>query len=111
MGGDLKQTVVVENRPSGGGVLANSLVAKAAPDGYTLGIVSSTFTTGAAIRTNLDYDAVRSFPPIAMIAKGPLLVRSEEHTSELPSLMRISYAVLCLKHNNRPTRRTVSAPL
>lgn len=74
MGDALKQTVVVENRPSGGGVLANSLVAKAAPDGYTLGMVSSTFTTGAAIRTNLGYDAVKSFTPVAMIAQGPLLI-------------------------------------
>ncbi|MVW79440.1 Bug family tripartite tricarboxylate transporter substrate binding protein [Bordetella sp. 02P26C-1] len=74
MGDALKQSVVVENRPSGGGVLANSLVSKADPDGYTLGMVSSTFTTGAAIRDNLGYDAVKSFTPVAMIAKGPLLV-------------------------------------
>lgn len=74
MGDALKQSVVVENRPSGGGVLANSLVAKAAPDGYTLGMVSSTFTTGAAIRNNLGYDAQTSFTPVAMIAKGPLLI-------------------------------------
>lgn len=70
----LKQSVVVENRPSGGGVLANSLVAKAAPDGYTLGMVSSTFTTGAAIRKDLGYDAQTSFTPVAMIAKGPMLI-------------------------------------
>jgi tripartite-type tricarboxylate transporter receptor subunit TctC len=74
MGDALKQSVVVENRPSGGGVLANSLVSKAEPDGYTLGMVSSTFTTGAAIRDNLGYDAIKSFTPVAMIAKGPLLV-------------------------------------
>jgi tripartite-type tricarboxylate transporter receptor subunit TctC len=70
----LGQTVIVDNRPSDGGVLANSVVARAQPDGYTLVVVSSTFTTGAAIRTNLQYDVVKDFKPVAMLARGPLLV-------------------------------------
>jgi tripartite-type tricarboxylate transporter receptor subunit TctC len=70
----LGQPVLVDNKPAGGGVLANAFVAKAAPDGYNLVVLSSTFTTGAAIRTNLQYDAVRSFKPVAMLGKGPLLV-------------------------------------
>ena len=70
----LGQPVVVDNKPAGGGVLANAFVAKAPPDGYTLVVLSSTFTTGAAIRTNLQYDAIRSFKPVAMLGKGPLLV-------------------------------------
>src|SRR3546814_4572194 len=40
---------------------------------------------------------------IAAIAEGGIVVRSEEHTSELQSLMRISYAVLCLKKNKTIT--------
>ncbi|AEG94041.1 Bug family tripartite tricarboxylate transporter substrate binding protein [Ramlibacter tataouinensis] len=70
----LGQPVLVENKPAGGGVLANTFVAKAPPDGYSLVVLSSTFTTGAAIRTNLQYDAVKSFKPVALLAKGPLLV-------------------------------------
>ncbi|MBA2962352.1 MULTISPECIES: tripartite tricarboxylate transporter substrate-binding protein [Ramlibacter] len=70
----LGQPVVVDNKPAGGGVLANAIVAKAPPDGYTLVVLSSTFTTGAAVRTNLQYDAVKSFKPVAMLGKGPLLV-------------------------------------
>ena len=68
------QPVVVDNKPAGGGVLANAFVAKAPPDGYNLVVLSSTFTTGAAIRTNLQYDAIKSFKPVAMLGKGPLLV-------------------------------------
>lgn len=71
---NLGQPVVVENKPAGGGVLANAFVAKAPPDGYNLVVLSSTFTTGAAIRNNLQYDAVKSFKPVAMLGKGPLLV-------------------------------------
>ena len=74
------QPVVVENKPAAGGVLANALTAKAAPDGYTLVVLSSTFTTGAAIRTNLPYDAIRSFTPVAMLAKGPMLITVSQHT-------------------------------
>lgn len=67
-------SVVVENKPAAGGILANVLLAKAPPDGYTLVVLSSTFTTGAAVRKNLQYDAVKSFTPIAMLAKGPMLI-------------------------------------
>jgi tripartite-type tricarboxylate transporter receptor subunit TctC len=70
----LGQPVVVDNKPAGGGVIANGFVAKAPADGYALVVLSSTFTTGAAIRTNLAYDAIKSFKPVAMLAKGPLLV-------------------------------------
>ncbi|MDB5945536.1 MAG: tctC [Ramlibacter sp.] len=70
----LGQPVLVDNKPAGGGVIANAYVAKAPPDGYALVVLSSTFTTGAAIRTNLAYDAVKSFKPIALLARGPLLV-------------------------------------
>ncbi|MDW5442728.1 tripartite tricarboxylate transporter substrate binding protein [Polaromonas sp. SM01] len=70
----LGQTVLVENKAAGGGVIANAYIAKAPPDGYALVVLSSTFTTGAAIRTNLQYDAIKSFKPVAMLAKGPLLV-------------------------------------
>jgi len=74
LGDSMKSTIVVENKPSGGGILANVLVAKAPADGYTLAVVSSTFTTGAAVRDNLSYDPVKSFTHVAMLAKGPLLV-------------------------------------
>jgi len=70
----LGQPVVIDNRPAGGGILANVAVARAPGDGYMIAVVSSTFTTGAAIRTNLQYDAVKDFKPVAMLAKGPLLV-------------------------------------
>jgi len=72
--------VVVENKPAAGGILANMLLSKAPADGYTLVVLSSTFTTGAAIRTNLPYDAQTSFAPVAMLAKGPLLITVGKHT-------------------------------
>ena len=74
-------SVVVENKPAAGGILANVLLAKAPADGYTLVVLSSTFTTGAAVRKNLQYDAIKSFTPIAMLAKGPMLITVGNNTS------------------------------
>ena len=73
-------SVVVENKPAAGGILANVLLAKAPADGYTLVVLSSTFTTGAAVRKNLQYDAITSFTPIAMLAKGPMLITVGNNT-------------------------------
>lgn len=87
-------SVVVENKPASGGILANVLVAKAPADGYTLVVLSSTFTTGAAVRNNLQYDAVKSFAPVSMLAKGPLLITVGNNTpfKTLPELVSFAQA-------------------
>jgi tripartite-type tricarboxylate transporter receptor subunit TctC len=68
------EPVVIENRPGAGGLLGTASVATAAPDGYTLILLSPTFTIGPAVRKNLPYDTVRDFTPIAFIGRSPLLV-------------------------------------
>jgi len=75
LGAELGQTVVVDNRPGAGTAIAAGQVAKAPADGYTLFFSSgSTFTANPAIRSNLPYDAVKSFEPIAIVARIPLIV-------------------------------------
>ncbi|MEP7070588.1 MAG: tripartite tricarboxylate transporter substrate binding protein [Usitatibacter sp.] len=69
-----KIPVIVDNRPGAGGSIGAAIVAKAAPDGYTLCLLSSSFTTNAAIQTNLPFDPVAGFAPVAMVAKGPMLL-------------------------------------
>lgn len=72
---ELKQPVVIDNRPGAGTAIAAAYVAKAPADGYTLLLSSgSTFTANPAIRPNLPYDAVKSFNPIAIVARIPLIV-------------------------------------
>jgi tripartite-type tricarboxylate transporter receptor subunit TctC len=71
----LGKPVVIENRAGAGTVLGASAVAKAPADGYTLLVSSgSTFTVNPAIRPNLPYDAVKSFDPIAIVARIPLIL-------------------------------------
>jgi tripartite-type tricarboxylate transporter receptor subunit TctC len=66
--------VVIDNRGGAGGVIGSADVAKAAPDGYTLLLVSSTFTINPAIKKNMPFDTVKDFTPVAFIARSPLLV-------------------------------------
>jgi tripartite-type tricarboxylate transporter receptor subunit TctC len=66
--------VVVENRGGGGTVIGTTAVATAPPDGYTLLLVSPTFTINPAVRKTMPFDTVKDFTPVAFIARAPLLV-------------------------------------
>jgi len=68
------QPVIVENRSGAGGMIGTSAVAAAPPDGYTLLLVSSTFTINPAIRKSMPFDAIKDFTPVAFVARSPLLV-------------------------------------
>lgn len=70
----LGQPVVIDNRAGAGGSLGAAQVAKAAPDGYTLAMVSSSFTTNAAIQSKLPFDPVAGFSAVALVGKGPLVL-------------------------------------
>ncbi len=75
LGESLGQAVVIENRAGAGTIVGASYVAKAAPDGYTLFISSgSTFTVNPAINANLPYDPVKSFEPVGLVARVPLIL-------------------------------------
>jgi tripartite-type tricarboxylate transporter receptor subunit TctC len=67
------QPVVVENRAGAGGMIGTSAVAAAPPDGYTLLLVSPTFTINPAIKKNMPFDTAKDFTPVAFIARSPLL--------------------------------------
>ena len=67
LGDGLKQPVVVENRPGAGGMIGASIVAKAAPDGYTLLLGGPGFAVNAGVRDNLPYDPRKDFRGVAQI--------------------------------------------
>ena len=71
--------VLPENRTGAGSIIANEFVAKSAPDGYTLLVVSGAFVTQAATTKKLPYDSVRDFSWISTVVTYPLVfsVRSD----------------------------------
>ncbi len=72
MGPILGQTVIVENRGGGGGTLGADAVAKAKPDGYTIGMATmSTHGSNPAVYTRLPYDPIKDFAPITNVVSVP----------------------------------------
>jgi tripartite-type tricarboxylate transporter receptor subunit TctC len=66
---------IVENRAGGaGGAVGANVVAKAAPDGYTLMLSASIHIITPFLNSKIPYDAVRDFAPVSLVAAGPLLV-------------------------------------
>ncbi len=69
----LGQQFVVENRPGASGNLGADVVAKSAPDGYTIGLITaSTHGVTPALGTKLPYDSIKDFKPISMIGAALL---------------------------------------
>ncbi len=68
LSGRLGQPVVIDNRPGAGTTLGTKAAAAAEPDGYTLLFNSSSIVVAPAMYKNLDYDALKSFAPVANVA-------------------------------------------
>jgi tripartite-type tricarboxylate transporter receptor subunit TctC len=70
----LGQTVVVDNRSGAGGTIGFEIVVRAAPDGYTLMIASSSYATNAAVTRKLSFDPVKDVTPISLVGVAPLVL-------------------------------------
>jgi len=75
MGKVLGQPIVIENRGGAGGSVSTRAVAKAAPDGYTLGLGGTgTLAIDPTLYPNVGYDPRKDFAPVGLIATSPLIV-------------------------------------
>ncbi len=85
----LGQSVIVENRPGAGGTVGSSLVAKAAPDGYTLLVNSNAHAANPALYNKLPYDTLTDFTGVTTLASLPnvLITASASNYKSVPDLV------------------------
>lgn len=74
LGQEFNQSFIVENRPGAGAVIGTQYVAKSAPDGYTLLLMSNTQTVNESLLHNKSYQLMRDFAPVAPINEAPLVL-------------------------------------
>lgn len=68
---NVRQQVVVDNRPGGGTIIATVLLANASPDGYTLMLANNSFAANPGLHSKLPYDTLRSFVPVVLVDVMP----------------------------------------
>jgi tripartite-type tricarboxylate transporter receptor subunit TctC len=88
------QSVVVENRPGAGGVVASQALVSSAPDGYTLIVVASGHATNPYLYPKIPYDTFKAFTPISLLASSPniLLVRADSPFRTLSDVIAQAHA-------------------
>ncbi len=67
----LGQTLVIDNRPGASSIIGTDLTAKAAPDGYTLLLITTTHTVNPALMPKLPFDALKDFAPVSLVVSQP----------------------------------------
>ena len=73
---EFSQQVIVDNKAGAGGVIATEIVAKAAPDGYTLLLTTPSHTIHPAFRASLPYDTEKDVAPVSVVGRVPMLLVS-----------------------------------
>lgn len=68
------QGVVVDNKVGAVGTIGIDAVAKAPPDGYTIGVVATSFVINASVYSKLPYDSIRDFAPVSLVSYSPLVL-------------------------------------
>ena len=92
LGERLKQSVVVDNRPGASGLIGAEAAARSAPDGYTLLMGSAdTHAINPAVFSNIRYDAIKDFAPVALLGDLPmtLVVNSNVTANNIEEFLRI----------------------
>lgn len=117
LGGDLGQPIVVENRPGAGGNIGIAAVAKAAPDGYTLGIAAAgVLAVNQHLGRAMGFDPQKDLAPVTLLAVIPfVLVAADkapvESVDAIVALSRSSPDALTIGHGGNGTAMHLSAAL
>lgn len=86
MSKDLGQSIVVENKPGAGGNIGANYVSRAKPDGYTIMIAANGMAVNPSMYSNLNYDPIKDFAPISLLAAVPNILVTQAGRSDVNSL-------------------------
>jgi tripartite-type tricarboxylate transporter receptor subunit TctC len=94
MGENMGQSIVIENKPGAGGVVATDVVAKSAPDGYTLLLMSNATAVSAGLFKSLPYDAEKDLIPLSVLGTFDIaiVVPQESKFASLADLLAFAKA-------------------
>ncbi len=97
---DTLGTVIVENRPGGGGNIGADAIAKSAPDGYTLGISAvATHAINPWLFTRMPYDAARDFTPITQMVRVPNVLVMNAETAQRLNIRNVADLIAYARAN------------
>lgn len=104
MAKELQQAVVVENKPGAGTIIGTDLVAKSAPDGYTLVVSSIAHSVNPSLMAKLPFSTEKDFAPVAMLVRSPnvLVVRADSPYKSVKDVIAAAAA--------NPNRLTYASP-
>jgi tripartite-type tricarboxylate transporter receptor subunit TctC len=113
----LGQPLIIENRPGGGGNIGVDAVAKAAPDGYTIGLAAAgALTINVSLNEKMSYDPLKDLAPITKIGESPFILAAHpsfpgNSTADVVALARATPDGLNIGHGGNGTAMHLTAEL
>jgi tripartite-type tricarboxylate transporter receptor subunit TctC len=110
------QSIIVENRPGAAAAIGTSEMAKAAPDGYTLGIIELPHALAPSVVAKLPYDLQKDLQPVAMIGTSPMILFTSsqlpaKNVAELIAAAKAAPGQISIAHSGNGTSSHVVAEL
>jgi tripartite-type tricarboxylate transporter receptor subunit TctC len=112
----MKQSFIVENRPGAAAAIGTGEMAKAAPDGYTVGIIELPHAIAPSVVAKLPYDLQKDLQPVAMIGTSPLILFTSstvnaKNLSELVAAAKAAPGTIAIAHSGNGTSSHLAAEL
>ena len=113
----LKQSVIIENRPGAGGVIGLDAVAKAAPDGYTVGVAAAgALVINVSLQEKMPYDPVKDLVPVTKLAESPFILAATpsfqaKNLHDAIGLAKRSPGTISLGHGGNGTAMHLTAQM